>query len=50
MKIIAISQRGTKEILWLYSGIQNIFEPLAELFELLPVQYPIPEHNYHHIF
>ncbi len=50
MKIIAISQRGTKrdfvDLFW----YTKHFEPLAELFELLPVQYPITEHNYHHIF
>lgn len=50
MKIIAISQRGRKrDFLDLYWYIKH-FESLGELFNSLPVQYPVVSHNYHHIF
>ena len=50
MKIIAISQRGRKrDFLDLYWYAKN-FEPLEDLFKLLPKQYPMVRHNYHHMF
>lgn len=49
MKIIAISQRGKKRDFFdLYWCINNI-ESLNSLVKRLPVQYPVVDHNYHHI-
>ena len=49
MKIIAISQRGKKRDFFdLYWCAKNI-EPLQEIIERLPAQYPSIAHNYHHI-
>lgn len=49
MKIIAISQRGTKrDFVDLFWYCQNR-EPLLQIIERLPIQYPSVKHNYHHI-
>lgn len=49
MKIVAISQRGTKrDFVDLYWLCQNI-QPLQEFIKLLPDQYPSVSHDFHHI-
>ena len=49
MKITAISQRGRKrDFVDLYWCIHNV-EPLPDLIQRLPRQYPEVAHNYHHI-
>ena len=49
MKIIAISQRGRKrDFVDLYWYAKNQ-EPLTNIIQRLPEQYPSVAHNYHHI-
>lgn len=49
MKIIAISQRGKKrDFVDLYWYVKHQ-EPLAEILQRLPEQYPAVAHDYHHI-
>ncbi len=49
MKILAISQRGTKrDFVDLYWYCQNR-EPLLQIAQRLEAQYPNTKHNYHHI-
>lgn len=49
MKIVAISQRGRKrDFLDLYWYVTHR-EPLIEVLQRLPAQYPTVAHDYHHI-
>ena len=49
MKIIAVSQRGSKrDFVDLYWYVQRT-EPLIEVIRRLPKQYPTVAHDYHHI-
>lgn len=49
MKIVAISQRGAKrDFLDLYWYVHH-HEPLAEILQRLPAQYPTVAHDFHHI-
>ncbi|MBU1327485.1 nucleotidyl transferase AbiEii/AbiGii toxin family protein [Patescibacteria group bacterium] len=49
MKIIAVSQRGTKRDFFdLYWYTKNK-EPLADVIKRIDFQYPKIQHNYHHI-
>lgn len=49
MKIVAISQRGTKrDFIDLYWYCQNR-EPLIDVVQKLKEQYPSIRHNYHHV-
>lgn len=49
MKIIAISQRGKKrDFVDLYWYVHH-YEPLRDILQRLPAQYPTVTHDYHHI-
>ncbi len=49
MKIVAISQRGTKrDFVDLYWYVMHA-EPLIDVIKRLPKQYPTVAHDYHHI-
>lgn len=49
MKIVAISQRGTKRDFFDLYWCSNNLEPLLDIIKRVPEQYPSTAHNYHHI-